>query len=68
MTTLLPNLLSIYGSLFFKISLLVISAILGLFFNIFTADDKYSLRSSQKLAQPIPMQLFKKEELSNEII
>ena len=46
----------------------MISEILGLFFNIFTADDKYSLRSSQKLAQPIPMQLFKKEELSNEII
>ena len=44
-----------------NMSLLVISKILGLFVNILTADDKYSLRNSKNLRQPITMQLFKKQ-------
>ena len=44
-------------------SLLVISKILGLFVNALTADDKYSLRNSEDLQQPIQMQLFKKKIL-----
>ena len=35
-----------------KMSLLVISEILGLFVNILTADDKYFLRNSENLRQP----------------
>ena len=42
-------------------SLLVISKILGLFVNTLTVDDKYSLRNSENLRQPITMQLFKKQ-------
>ena len=36
-----------------KMSLLVISEILGLFVNTLAADDKYSLRKSENLPQPI---------------
>ena len=34
-------------------SLLVISGILGLFVNTFTANDKYSLRNKENLPQTI---------------
>ena len=32
---------------------------LGLFVNTLTADDKYSLRNSENLREPIQMQLYK---------
>ena len=48
------------GSLFLKMSLLVISEILGLFFNILTADGKYSLRNRENLWDPIQMHLYEK--------
>ena len=41
-------------------SLLVISEFLRLFVNTLTADDKYSLRNTENLYQPIQMQLPKK--------
>ena len=41
-------------------SLLVISEFLRLFVNTLTADDKYSLRNTENLYQPIQMQLRKK--------
>ena len=40
---------------------LVIYKTLGLFINILTADDKYSLLNKDNLAQPIQMQLSKKK-------
>ena len=40
-----------------KMTLLVISEILGLFVSTLNADDKYSLRNSNNLPQPIQMQL-----------
>ena len=43
--------------------LLVISEILGLFVNKLTADDKYSLGTKENLAQPIQMQLSKKQKV-----
>ena len=43
-------------------SFLVISEILGLFFNTLTADDKYSLRKKCDLPQLIQMQLSKKQK------
>ena len=43
-----------------KMSLLVISEILGLSVSTLTANDNYSFRISQNLQQPIKMQLSKK--------
>ena len=43
-------------------SLFVICELLGLFVNTLTANDKYSLRDSQNLPQPIQMQLSKKQK------
>ena len=43
---------------------LVIYKTLGLFINILTADDKYSLLNKDNLAQPIQMQLSKKKMFS----
>ena len=40
-----------------KISLSVISEILGLFVNTLAAEDKYSLRNWENLCQPIQMPL-----------
>ena len=40
---------------------LVIYKILGLFINIVTADDKYSLLIRDNLAQPFQLQLSKKK-------
>ena len=39
----------------------MISGILGLFVNTLTGDDKYSLRNSENLQQPIQMQLSNKQ-------
>ena len=44
-------------------SLLKIFEILGLFFNTLNADDKYCLRNSENLRQPIQMQLSKKQNI-----
>ena len=38
---------------------LVISEVLALFVNTLTADDKYSLRNSENLGQPVQMFLSK---------
>ena len=43
--------------------LLVICEILGVCVNTFTADDKYSLRNSENLPQPIQRQLSNKDKL-----
>ena len=55
------NISCLTGKFSCNVSLLVISKILGLFVNILTADDKYFLRNSENLRQPITMQLFKKQ-------
>ena len=43
--------------------LLVISEILALFFQIVTADHKYSLWNTKNLQQPIQIQLSKKQKV-----
>ena len=43
-------------------SLLLLSEILGLFVNIMTAYDRYSLPNSENLVQPIQMQLSQKQK------
>ena len=43
-------------------SLLLICKILGLFFNTFTDDDKYSAPNSDSLIEPIQMELSKKQK------
>ena len=43
-------------------SVLVISGILGLFFNTVTADDKYSPSNRKNLPEPIQMKFFKKQK------
>ena len=43
-------------------SLLMICEILGLFVDTLTADDKYCVRSSKNLPQPIQMQQSKKQK------
>ena len=52
---------SLRAKLTWKMSLIVISEIVGLFVKTLTADDEYSLRSSGILLQPIQMQLSKKQ-------
>ena len=47
-------------------SLLAISEILRLFLNRLTVDDKYSLRNSENLRQPIQIELFKKQKTFSE--
>ena len=42
-------------------SFLVISETLGLLVNTLTGDDKYSLRNSDNLRQPIQMQLSQQQ-------
>ena len=44
--------------------MLEISQILGLLVNSLTANDKYSLRNSENLAQPNQMQLIQKQKTS----
>ena len=53
---------SLWGKLSWKISLLVICEILGLFVNSCTANDMYFLCNSGNLLQPIQTQLFKKQK------
>ena len=43
-------------------SLLVICEFLGHFLNTLTADDKYSLRNSANLSQPIQVELYKQQK------
>ena len=43
-------------------SLLVICEFLGHFLNTLTADDKYSLRNSANLSQPIQVKLYKQQK------
>ena len=45
-----------------KMSLLVLSEILGLFINTMTVDDMYSFPNNENLPQPIQMQLSKKQK------
>ena len=45
-------------------SLLMISDILGLFFNRLSADDRYSLPKGDNLQQPLKMKLFQKKNVS----
>ena len=45
-------------------SLLMISGILGLFFNRLSADDQYSLPKGDNLQQPLKMKLFQKKNVS----
>ena len=47
-------------------SLLAISEILRLFLNRLTVDDKYSLRNSENLRQPIQIELFKRQKTFSE--
>ena len=47
-------------------SLLAISEILRLFLNRLTVDDKYSLRNSENLRQPIQIELFNKQKTFSE--
>ena len=53
---------SIWKQLIYKKSLLVISKILRLFSNTFSADGKYSLLDTDILSQPIQMQLSPKRK------
>ena len=46
----------------FRMSLLVICKILGLFVNTLTTDGKYSLFNRDNLKQPIQMQLSNKQK------
>ena len=50
-----------------KKSLLDIHQILGLFVDILTTDDKYSLLNKDNLTQPIQMQLSKKQKTFSEV-
>ena len=47
-------------------SLSVISEVLGLFVDTLTADDKYYLRNTGNLPQPVQMQLSKKQKTFSE--
>lgn len=42
-----------WEKLSWKVSLLIIFQILGLFVNTYTSDDKYSLGKKENLLQPI---------------
>ena len=48
--------------------LLVICKVLGMFVNILTADDKYSLFNRDDLRQPIQMQLSQKEKTFSQFV
>ena len=49
-----------------KVSLLLISEILGLFVNILTNDGRYFLRNKEDSPQPIQMQISKKQKQFSE--
>ena len=46
----------------------MICRLLGMFANILTADDKYSLLNRDNLRQPIQMQLSQKEKTFSEFV
>ena len=50
----------------YKMSVLVISELLRLFVNTFTANDKHSLSNRDNLRQPIQTKLSKKEKAPSE--
>ena len=54
---------SMWRQLNWKKFLLVISKMFGLFLNTLTAGHKFSLLNTDKLTQPIQMQLSKKKKL-----
>ena len=63
MTAFLSNFsITLSEILSLKMSLLIISKILGLFVNIMTVDEKYSLHNSEDLWQSIQQQLSKKQK------
>ena len=46
----------------------MVSKVLGIFVNIFTADDKYSLLNRDNLRQVIQMQLSQKQKIFSEFV
>ena len=61
MAALLPYFSSLWVVFSWKISLLLLCEMLGLFFNTLTVDGKYSLRNIESLLQPVQMQISKKQ-------
>ena len=53
---------SILGKLSYKMSLLVICKMLGLFFNTLTVNEKYFLCNSENLVKPIQTKLSKNKK------
>ena len=53
----------LWVKLSWKTSLLVISEVLGVFVDIFTADDKYSFSKRENILQDIRMQLSEKSSI-----
>ena len=51
-----------------KKSLIVICKVLGMFVNILTTDDNYSLLNRDNLRKPIQMQLSQKHKIFSEFI
>ena len=49
-------------------SLLVICEILGVFANTLTDNDKYSIRNTENLPQPIQKQLSKKQSTFSQFL
>ena len=64
----IPKTLTSWVKLRWKISLLVISEILGLFFKTLTADDKYSCYKREKFPQENQMELSKKLKISYQFV
>ena len=54
---------SLLGKLIWKMFPLVLGEILGMFVNILTADDKYSVQNCENLQLPIQMQLSEKRKI-----
>ena len=59
---------SILEKLSLKMSLLVLSELSEVFVNTLTTEDKYSLRYSENLPQPIQIQLSKKQKIFSQFI
>ena len=59
---------SFSGRLIRKISSLVLGEVLGVFVNIFPADDKYPLQDCENLQLPIQMQLSEKRKSFSEFL
>ena len=56
------------GKLRWKMSLLAISEILGLFIKTLIADHRYCLRNMENITQPIQMQLSKKQKKNTTLL